>query len=116
MQKVANMAIKQCDMSTPSKVKDVVSFDEMLNCLNSYDEIYFAYENQKANDTKLTPKGKNIAVIVGPIGGFSEREATLICQNDKINAVSLGRRIMRVETACTSLVSVLMYESGEWKI
>ena len=116
MQKVANMAIKQCDMSTPLKVNKVVSFDEMIKLLNSFDEIYFAYENQRADDTKLAPKSKNIAVIVGPIGGFSEREATLICQNDKTNAVSLGRRIMRVETACTSLVSVLMYESGEWKI
>lgn len=116
MQKVANMAIKQCDMSTPIKVHNVITFNDMLKKLSDFDEVYFAYESQNSNKIKLSPNGKNIAVVIGSIGGFSEAEAEKISQVKTVKAVSLGRRIMRVETACASLVSVLMYESGEWKI
>lgn len=116
MQKVANMAIKQCDMSTPLKVHQVLPFNSMLQSLSSFDEVYFAYESQMANNIALTPTGKNIAVIVGPIGGFSPAEAQQIAEQSTVKSVSLGRRIMRVETACASLVAVLMCNSGEWKI
>ena len=116
MQKVANMAIKQCDMSKPLKVHNVVSFNEMLNLLKDFDDVYFAYENQNANDIKLNPSSKKIAIIVGSIGGFSEQEATKICSINTVKSISLGKRIMRVETACTSLAAVLMYQSGEWNI
>lgn len=116
MQKVANMAIKQCDMSKPLTVHNVVSFDEMIKNLPQYDEVYFAYESQQANNVLLEPKGKNIAVIVGSIGGFSEQEAQKLSAVQNLKTVSLGKRIMRVETACASLVAVLMYQSGEWQI
>lgn len=116
MQKVANMAIKQCDMSTPLKVHNVCSFADMLNKLTDYDEVYFAYEAESANNITINPTGKNIAVIVGSIGGFSEQEAQNLKQIANLKTISLGKRIMRVETACTSLVAVLMYQSGEWNI
>ena len=116
MQKVANMAIKQCDMSTPLKVYNVCSFDDMLKQLQGFDEVFFAYEAKEASAINLHPNGTNIAVIVGPIGGFSDREANTIKNIANVKCTSLGRRIMRVETACASIVAVLMYESGEWNL
>jgi 16S rRNA (uracil1498-N3)-methyltransferase len=115
MQKVANMAIKQCDMSKPLKVEEVCSFADMLTKLGEFDEVYFAYEAQNASNVSFVPSGKNIAVVVGSIGGFSEEEANKIKSIKSVKPVSLGKRIMRVETACTSLCAVLMQASGEWK-
>lgn len=116
MQKVANMAIKQCDMSTPTKVEHICTFENMLVDLKNYDSVYFAYEGQKNNQQKITVEGNNIAVVIGPIGGFSTSEAEKLSNLSNCKVTSLGRRIMRVETACASLVSVLMHLSGEWEI
>lgn len=115
MQKVANMAIKQCDMSTPIKVHQVCSFESMLQKLQQFDQVYFAYESQGQEKTSFVPSGKNIAVVVGSIGGFDEQEAKRISAQKNVKTVSLGKRIMRVETACASLVAVLMQQSGEWE-
>lgn len=115
MQKVANMAIKQCDMSIPTKIEPVCKFEEMLAKLKEYEDVFFAYESEKNNKEKFVANKNNIAVIIGPIGGFSSREVELLKNIPNCNVVSLGRRIMRVETACASLVSVLMYTSGEWE-
>ena len=116
MQKVANLAIKQCDMSTPLKVHEVCSFAKMIENLSAFDEVYFAYESQGQTKTSFVPNGKKIAVVVGPIGGFDSTEAEQIASQKNVKTVSLGRRILRVETACTSLVAVLMQQSGEWEI
>ncbi len=113
LQKVANMAIKQCDRSIPLEVCSVTSFETMLKELKEYEEVYFAYEAENTF-CKIEPKGQKIAIVVGPIGGFSKEEANKIGKVSK--TVTLGKRVLRVETACVSLVSVVMYKSGEWNI
>lgn len=113
LQKVANMAVKQCDRSIPLQVDDVITFDQMLSQVKKYDDVYFAYEKEKGKDSVLRPSGNNVAIIVGAVGGFSEKEVEKVKQA-KIQVVSLGKRILRVETACVALASVLFYESGEW--
>ena len=115
LQKVANMAVKQCDRSIPLKVENVISFDTMIDQLSRYDDVYFAYEKQGNNTVAIHPTGKNVAVVIGSIGGFSPEEVTKI-RKTKAKIVSLGKRVLRVETACISLVSVIMYESGEWDL
>lgn len=115
LQKVANMAVKQCDRSTPLKVEEVITFDQMLSQVKEYDDVYFAYEKEKGKDSVLSPKGNNVAIIVGAVGGFSEAEVQRV-KEENISVVSLGKRILRVETACVALASVLYYESGEWNI
>lgn len=115
LQKVANMAVKQCDRSIPLQVEDILSFDQMMEQLSKYDDVYFAYEKQDSNQFAIHPTGKNVAVVIGSIGGFSPEEVEKMSQT-KAKIVSLGKRVLRVETACVSLVSVIMYESGEWNI
>jgi 16S rRNA (uracil1498-N3)-methyltransferase len=57
--------------------------------------------------------GKRIAVVVGSEGGFSEEEAERL-RVLAGGSVTLGKRILRADTACAAVVSVLMYELGEW--
>jgi len=54
---------------------------------------------------------ENIWIIVGSEGGFSEKEV-LEMQRLGLNPVTLGSQVLRVETACMTLVSVLKYEFG----
>ena len=53
-----------------------------------------------------------IAIIIGPEGGIEENEIDdLIAHN--VNTVSLGKRILRTETAPITISSIIMYEFNE---
>ena len=79
---------------------------EALSDLN-----YVAYEKD-ANDTTSAfmnlKKGKSISVLVGPEGGFSEEEINFLTKQGFIRT-SLGKRILRAETAAIYALSVIGY-------
>ncbi|MBR4640881.1 MAG: RsmE family RNA methyltransferase, partial [Butyrivibrio sp.] len=52
--------------------------------------------------------GENIAVFIGPEGGFSEEEVVLAKENGVL-PITLGKRILRTETAGFTVISWLMY-------
>ena len=52
--------------------------------------------------------GQSIAVFIGPEGGFSEQEIDL-CNENGIKPITLGKRILRTETAGFTIISWLMY-------
>ncbi len=78
-----------------------------------YDVILVAYENEHTKDlrTALHSLNKDIKLllIVGPEGGFTENEIRFL-ESKKAQTVSLGKKIMRSETATLYLLSVLAYE------
>jgi 16S rRNA (uracil1498-N3)-methyltransferase len=80
---------------------------------------YFAYEKiaGKTQDlfTCLTTKTGSISILVGAEGGFSPKEATLVTDKYNFTPVSLGKRILRSETAPLFLMSIIsyMYECGD---
>jgi 16S rRNA (uracil1498-N3)-methyltransferase len=52
-------------------------------------------------------KNKDVAFVIGPAGGFSDEEKTWLCdEKENVTAVSLGRNILRVETAASYLLSL----------
>ncbi len=53
--------------------------------------------------------GQSIAVFIGPEGGFAQEEIDLCLEND-IRPITLGRRILRTETAGFTAISWLMYK------
>ncbi|HBI74020.1 MAG TPA: 16S rRNA (uracil(1498)-N(3))-methyltransferase, partial [Lachnospiraceae bacterium] len=59
-------------------------------------------------------KVKNIALFVGPEGGFSEQEVEK-CIAIGYNVAGLGKRILRAETAAISAIAIIMYEMDELK-
>lgn len=52
--------------------------------------------------------GQNIAVFIGPEGGFDDKEIEM-AQNAGIIPITMGRRILRTETAGFTILSWLMY-------
>ena len=116
LQKISNEALKQCGRSCKVIVHNSISFEQMVSLAKNYDQIIFAYERAEttqslSNHTNhLNPK--KIALIVGSEGGFSPNEAQQLI-NDKTTTVSLGKRILRAETACISLLSIIMFINGQ---
>lgn len=108
-------ACKQCGRSRVPNIIGLLTFEEMLEKLSSFDKVILCYENEKNNDLKtelLRFSGQNIAVIIGSEGGFCEEEVQK-CREHGASVVTLGSRIMRCETASIVVCGVILYELGE---
>lgn len=117
LQVIADEACKQCGRTDEVEVADFLSFKQMLNDLKENNMNIFAYENNNEENSfrnslnLCKEKGyKNIGCIVGAEGGFESKEAEEITSLDNVKNVSLGKRILRAETAALNIVSVIMYE------
>ena len=115
LQIISNQSIKQCKRSIPMDVKDTLTFNNLIKELSNYDVVIFANETEKTknlHELKLT-KTQKVAIIIGSEGGFSETECDKIVESGAVS-VSLGKRILRAETASIGLASVVMYLMGDW--
>lgn len=113
-QKVSDEAVKQCQRGVIPEVKKEMAFSQALKELTAFELILFPYENEEHTTIKdclrnLESKPRNAAVIIGPEGGFSDKEADLL---KKIGArcVTLGKTILRTETAGMTAIAMMMYE------
>ena len=61
---------------------------------------------------KSNKENLNIAIVIGPEGGFEEKEIELLKQNNG-KIITLGKRILRTETVAMAMASIIMYEFGE---
>ncbi|MEY8762965.1 MULTISPECIES: 16S rRNA (uracil(1498)-N(3))-methyltransferase [Clostridium] len=117
--KIAGEACKQCKRSRIPLVNNPVNFERLLQSLTSMDLIFVPYENEKnlgiknvIASIKNKDAVKEVAVVVGPEGGFEEEEIELL-RNMKSYIVTLGPRIFRTETAGFVSLTLLMYELGD---
>ena len=92
------------------KLKDITS--EMLCDVN-----YVAYEkcSNSSNfvDEMKVKNSSSISVFIGPEGGFEESEIDLL-EKFGVNPITLGKRILRTETAAVNILSVLSYLIEKW--
>lgn len=110
LNKIAVGASKQCGRTSIIKITEPLKFEQIFNELKNYDTVIFANETEK-NMQKTQLKG-NIAIVVGSEGGFEQGEIKKIIDAGGVS-VSLGKRILRAETATIALTSVVMHEVGE---
>ncbi len=111
--KVAYEAAKQSKRGIIPVVKEAMSYKQMVDCIVDYDLILLCYEQVDELNLKSVLKSnsdaKNIAVIVGPEGGITEEEADMVKSKNGYS-ISLGKRILRTETAGMSALSIIFYE------
>ena len=116
-EKLAYEASKQCERPDVAEIFNVSSIDEILKN-NNFDikiacvEKYAKTSIKKYLKTIQPVKDKKILVIIGPEGGFSEREFSLMKQLE-IPMVSLGNLILRADTAVVASLSDVIYELCE---
>ena len=110
-QSIAKEASEQSKRVIIPKINEVLSLDELIK-LDSYDvkilctvrenskNIKNVLSNVKTNDTML--------FVVGPEGGFTEKEEEIMINNGFIT-ISLGSSVLRSETVALFLMSVIRY-------
>ena len=110
--KVSLEASKQSGRALIPKVEQPV----LLSAIDfsGYDLILFAYENESERTLRsvlreLESIPRSIAIIIGPEGGFEAEEAESIIARGGVS-VSLGKRILRTETAGMAMLAQIMYE------
>ena len=113
-QTVAETAAKQSKRSIIPKVADFMSFKEAFEYAKSLDILLLSYESKNGmKDTfdalDSIKEGMSIGVFIGPEGGFDSSEIELVKESCRI--ISLGRRILRTETAAICTLSMLMLKS-----
>lgn len=111
--KIAFEAAKQSQRGVIPKVRGLLTYNEALSECENYSKILF-YENSKAPLKEILSKcKKDIAVFIGSEGGFEESEVQLAEDHGAVSA-SLGKRILRCETAPIAAISAIMYEKDNF--
>lgn len=111
-QKIAEGAAMQSGRGVVPQVCPVVSFSECLRQAAALDISYFFYELGGLSLTRQPPVGeKRVGMIIGSEGGFSPEEAAAAEQASLLTA-SLGKRILRCETAPLAAISALLILTG----
>ena len=109
---IAESAAKQSKRSIIPKVHEPMSIDNALEIVKDFGVKLIPYENADGIDKTRKildnmDKTKNIAVFIGPEGGFEESEVERI-KNSGFEVITLGKRILRTETAGLALLSNIM--------
>jgi 16S rRNA (uracil1498-N3)-methyltransferase len=114
-QTIAESAAKQSKRTLIPQVHTPVTWKEALTLASELDIVLVPYENEKGMEAtrtligSLTP-GQSIGIVIGPEGGFSPEEIAAVDEQDNMHRISLGRRILRTETAGLATLAMLVYE------
>lgn len=114
LRKVAREAAKQCLRSCAPEIVYFDNFTDALNSAQSFENKLFACEFLDRSEGDMSGLTGSTAVVVGSEGGFSEKEF----KNAKsfgYTGISLGKRILRAETACIAVCALVAYSLGELK-
>ncbi|WP_347862721.1 16S rRNA (uracil(1498)-N(3))-methyltransferase [Salimicrobium sp. PL1-032A] len=119
-EKIAKEAAEQSERLKLPEVTSTLSIKEVVKETESYDFRLFAYEqearqgaNRKLSEfLKEIAPGTKVCIVIGPEGGFSSKEAELLDESG-FQAVRLGGRILRMETAPLYFLSALSYQWEE---
>ena len=114
-QKIAEVAAKQSGRDKITQINNIVKFKDIFNVLKDYDTFLVAYEKEKENTLKKEliklkeVTSTKIAVLIGPEGGIDDEEIKVLKMNNT-KIITLGKRILRTETAPLAISSIIQYE------
>ena len=116
-QAISESAAKQSKRLLIPEVKEPVKFSQALKLASDLDVRLIPYELAEGMDgtrriIQSVKPGQSVAVFIGPEGGFEEAEVEL-AKEAGFQAITLGRRILRTETAGMTVLSILMYQLEE---
>ena len=116
-QKIAHEAARASHSAYITEVTKILSFPDMLSRCSpkALKLIFWEEESRKTIKDVLTDDAleacRDFFIVVGPEGGFSKDEIEKT-KEDGFFSVSLGRQILKVETAATAIISIIQYEKG----
>ncbi len=112
-QEISQAAAKQAGRGFIPKVCEVTDFPQALTKAKGLDVVLFPYELAEGMDKtrqilEAILPGQSIGIFIGPEGGFEKEEAEKAARMGA-KEITLGKRILRTETAGPALLSILMY-------
>ena len=110
--RIALEAAKQCGRGRIPQVLPMLDYSEALTAMKADERAFLFYENSTSSFRKeLEQKVSSVSIMVGAEGGFEEEEVSKALEQG-IASLSLGKRILRCETAPLAALSIIMYETG----
>lgn len=115
-QKIAASAAEQSGRGRIPQVRVLRNFQEALSEAAAADKALMFYENEQAVTLKmaLSQSGyQTVSLLTGPEGGLEEKEVQQ-ARDAGLQVCTLGKRILRCETAPLCALSAVMYDAGEF--
>ena len=113
LQRIALEAAKQCGRGKIPQIRPLETFLEAVTGMKQAHTAILCYEKATAPLSGMVEAGAStIALMVGSEGGFAPEEAHF-AEEQGVRLASLGKRILRCETAPVSALSVILCKTGE---
>ncbi len=115
-QKIAASAAEQSGRGRIPQIRTLGSYAEALSQAAGADKALIFYENEHAVTLKMALSQstyRTVSILTGPEGGLEEKEVTQ-AREAGLQVCTLGRRILRCETAPLCALSAIMYDAGEF--
>ncbi len=112
LEKIVRQAACQSQRGVLPKVLPVLNFKQTIEEIKKKDLkiLFYEYAKESLNNIELQEK-KEVGILIGSEGGFTEQEV-LYAKEQGVLIKSLGKRILRCETAPICSISLIMYLTG----
>ncbi|WP_037316504.1 16S rRNA (uracil(1498)-N(3))-methyltransferase [Ruegeria halocynthiae] len=109
-------AAEQCGGTFVPEVADLQRLDRVLDAWPEDRQLMFCNEAEVGSALRLAAneKGQPWAILIGPEGGFSDRERARLAALPYAHVVSLGPRILRADTAAVAALTMWQQALGDW--
>ncbi|MCD1617843.1 16S rRNA (uracil(1498)-N(3))-methyltransferase [Salipiger marinus] len=110
-------AAEQCGATFVPEVADLVRLDRLLACWPDRALVFCDEKQAGAGDpgAALARSPAPAAVLIGPEGGFSDSERARLHAMDRAQAIALGPRILRADTAAVAALTLWQAQCGDWQ-
>ena len=115
-QKIAASASEQSDRGRIPQVLTLPSYKAALERASQADKALLFYENERATTLRMALESgayRTVSLLTGPEGGLEEKEVQQALDAG-LQVCTLGKRILRCETAPLCALSAVMYDAGEF--
>ena len=116
MQHWQAIIVSACEQSGRTQIPLLEEPLSLEACLKKYESDFcigmLPTTTEKFSDLKLENNEKNVALFIGPEGGFTDQEEALM-QGYEINTVNFGIRILRAETAVLASLTACQQQWGD---
>ncbi len=115
-ERIAAEAAEQSGRGKLPRIRPLVGFDELMDEIPGCDLAVVAWEQETESSLKdvlrANSGARSVMVIIGPEGGLTESEVER-ARASGARSASLGKRLLRVETAAIAACAAVMYEIGD---
>lgn len=109
-------ASEQCRRVDIPEIEEAITLEKALKNWDKNRKLYFLDETGNGNKIYdvFTKSKEPCAILVGPEGGFEEKELDVLRKLDYTEGISIGKRILRAETAAITSIACWQSLCGDW--